>query len=96
MNGKFYSEQRLKLIIGITTKYIDAPDIKNSIVSKCHQEIGLLLIGAPEQARTVELTEIESKALNAVVRRWRREKQQLKGQVSADSAEVVSGFVALP
>ena len=95
MNGKVYSEQRLKLIIDITTKYIDAPDLRKSIVSKCHQEIGLLLVGVPEQARTVKLTEIEVKAVNGVVRKWRREKQQLKGQASDDSAEVGSGFVEL-
>ena len=77
MNGKVYSEQRLKLMIDISTKYIDDPDLRKSILSKCHQEIGLLIVGAPDQARTVEFTEIESKAINAVVRRWRREKQTL-------------------
>ena len=96
MNGKVYSEQRLRLIIEITTKYMDAPDLRDSIVSKCHQEIGLLLVGAPEQARTIKLTEIETKAINAVVRKWRREKHQLKSRASDDSAEVGRGFVALP
>ena len=67
----------MKLMIDVTTKYIDDPDLSKSIVSKCHQGIGLLLVGAPDHARAVEFTEIEAKALNAVVRSWRREKHQL-------------------
>ncbi len=96
MNGEVYSEQRLKLMIAITTKYIDDPDLTKSIVSKCHQGIGYLLVGAPYHARVVEFTEIEAKAINAVVRRWRREKHQLKGQASDDFADVDSGLVTLP
>ncbi len=96
MNGEVYSEQRLKLMIAITTKYIDDPDLTKSIVSKCHQGIGYLLVGAPDHARAVEFTEIEAKAINAVVRRWRREKHQLKGQTSDEFAEVGTGLGTLP
>ena len=94
MNGKVYSEQRLKLMIDIATKYIDDPDLRKSIVSKCHQDIGLLLVRAPEPAGAVKYTEIETKGINTAMRRWRREKHKLKA--SDDSSEVGSGFAALP
>ena len=96
MNGEVCSEQRLKLMIAITTKYIDDPDLTKTIVSKCHQGIGYLLVGAPDHVRAVEFTEIEAKAINAVVRRWRREKHQLKGQTSDEFAEVGTGLGTLP
>ncbi len=83
-------------MIAITTKYIDDPDLTKSIVSKCHRGIGLLFVGAPDHARAVEFTEIEAKAINAVVRRWRREKHQLKGQTSDEFAEVGTGLGTLP
>ena len=82
MNGKTYSEAGLSIMIDVATQYIEAPNLRKSIISKCHQGIGLLVVGVlPEQQVAINLTSEESKALVSAVHRRRQER----------GVEVVSG-----
>ncbi len=73
---KVPSEQRLAVIIEIATQHVEDPDVKNSIISKCHVGIGMLVAGMPTQARaTIELNDREITALSDAVCHWRRQKK---------------------
>ena len=79
MNGKAYSLERLSLVIDATEKYVHDPNLRKKILSKCHQEIGLVLIEAPAHQRAaIFLSQPESAALNnaLITRRLEREKRQ--------------------
>ena len=75
MSGKTYTEAALSLMIDVATRYIEAPNLRKSIISKCHQGIGLLVVGAPpEQRVAINLTHEEGKALVSAVHRRRQER----------------------
>ena len=79
MNGKAYSLERLSLVIDTAEKYIHDPTLRKRILSKCHQEIGLVVVEAPAHQRAaIVLSQPESAALrNALItRRLEREKLQ--------------------
>ncbi len=75
MNGKTYSETALSIMIDAATQYIEAPNLRDSIISKCHQEIGLLVVGAPPwQRAAINLNPEEVKALASAIHRRRQER----------------------
>ena len=75
MNGKTYSETALSLMIDVATQYIEAPNLRKRIISKCHQGIGLLVVSAPPEDRVaINLTSEEVKVLVSAVRCRRQER----------------------
>ena len=71
MNGRAYSEQNLSMMINAARQYIQVPDVQREIISKCHQEIGLILAGSPPHQRAaIKLTHAESEAIIYAVRSW--------------------------
>jgi len=71
MNGKAYSEQNLSMMINAARQYIQVPDVQREIISKCHQEIGLILADSPPHQRAaIKLAHSESKAIFDAVQRW--------------------------
>ena len=77
MNGKHYSEGSLLSLIDAAHQYIDATSVRESIIAKCHQELGLIVADAPvHQRANIALTYQEAEAMRKAVQRWRREKQQ--------------------
>ena len=78
MNGKFHSEESLTKMIEIASQYVEDPGLRDAIVSKCHQEIGMLVAGIPIHAKVnVNLTNRETTALVRAVRNWRRDQEGL-------------------
>jgi hypothetical protein len=74
VNGEAYSEETLSIMIDATRQYIETPGVRDSIVAKCYQEIGLLVTGTPYcQRAEVHLTHQEVVALAAAIRRWQLE-----------------------
>ncbi len=73
MNRKSYSEKGLSVMIDVATQYIEAPHVRDSIISKCHQGIGLLVAstGAQQEA-AINLTREEVRALVSAVQRRRQ------------------------
>jgi len=71
MNGRAYSERNLCRMISAARQYIHAQDVQREIISKCHQEIGLILVGSPPHQRAaIKLTHAESEAILYAVRSW--------------------------
>jgi len=71
MNGRAYSEGDLSMMINAARQYIQAPDVQREIISKCHQEIGLIMVDSPPHQRAaINLTNLESKAILDAVRSW--------------------------
>ena len=71
MNGRAYSKGDLSMMINAARQYIQAPDVQREIISKCHQEIGLIMTGSPPHQRAaINLTNLESKAILDAVRSW--------------------------
>ncbi len=74
MNTKTYSETALSMMIDAATQYIEAPNLRDSIISKCHQGIGLLVVAAPPLQRVaINLTNEEVRALVSALRRRKQE-----------------------
>ena len=47
MDGKGYSEGSLTKMIDAAHQYIDATSMRDSIITKCYQELGMIVAGAP-------------------------------------------------
>jgi len=73
MSEKVYTEKILTMLIDVANQYIDEPDVRNAIVSKCYQEIGMLFTGASGK-RTIDMGNRESKALKWALQRRIKEK----------------------
>ena len=79
MNGRAYSERNLSMMINAARQYIQVPDVQREIISKCHQEIGLILAGSPPHQRAaIKLTHSESKAILDAVRSWHLDSDKIK------------------
>ena len=77
MNGKHYSEGSLSSLIDAAHRYIDATSVRESIIAKCYQELGLIVADAPvHQRANITLTSQEAEAMRKAVQRWRQEKKQ--------------------
>jgi hypothetical protein len=77
MNGKGYSEEILSIMIDAALQYIELPGVRDSIVAKCHQEIGLLVTDASYCDRAeIHLTHQGVMTLAAPIRRWRLEEER--------------------
>ncbi len=86
MNGKAYSMKALSLMIQSADHYIEATDVRKSVVAKCHWEIGLVVCDAPEHQRSaIKLTPQETKALNNAIRQMKDSKLATAGQSAEDS-----------
>ena len=83
-NGKAYSGKALSLIITAADHYIEATGVRNSIIAKCHWEIGLVVCDAPDHQRSaIKLTPQETKALNSAIRQMKDSKPTTAGQGSS-------------
>jgi len=81
MNGKGYSEGSLSMMIDAANQYIDAPGTRDNIIAKCHQELGLVVAGAPVYQRAaITLTNHEVLAMRQAIHRWRRAKKRSRDQ----------------
>ncbi len=77
MNGKHYSEGSLSSLIDAAHQYIDVPSVRESVIAKCYQELGLIVAGAPVYQRAnIALNEQEAEAIRKAIQRWRQEKKQ--------------------
>ncbi len=77
MNGKAYSMETLSMIIDAAHHHIEAPNIRDGIIAKCHWEIGLSVCDAPEDKRaTIKLAPEETKALNQAIEQLRASRSQ--------------------
>ena len=77
MNGRAYSEQYLSMVINAAHQFIQVPDVQREIISKCHQEIGLIVVGSPPHQRAaIKLTHAESEAILHAVRSWHLDRDQ--------------------
>jgi hypothetical protein len=81
MNGKHYSEGSLSSMIDAARQYIDADIVRESIIAKCYQELGMIVAGAPvHQRANITLTEQEAAAMRKAIQRWRQEKKQIRNK----------------
>ncbi len=79
MNGKDYSEGSLSKMIDAAHYYIYDHGLRDSIIAKCYQEIGLIVAGAPVHQRSdIYLTGEEDLAMRQAILRWLREREQSK------------------
>ena len=77
MNGKNYSEGSLSKMIVVAQQYIDANGLRDSIIGKCYQELGLIVTGAPvHQRANITLTDLEAESLRKAIHQWRQEEKQ--------------------
>jgi hypothetical protein len=81
MSEKVYTEKILAMLIEVANEYVDEPDVRRGIVSKCHQEIGMLITGAPGK-NTIDMGYRESKALKTALHRRQIEKRAAAGVVA--------------
>ena len=71
MDGKANSKQSLSMMINAARQYIKVPDVQREIISKCHQQIGLILAASPpHQREAIKLTHRESKEIRDAIRHW--------------------------
>ena len=76
MNGKGYSEGILSSLIDAAHQHIDATNVRESVIAKCYQELGLIVAGAPvHQRANITLTHQEAEAVRKAIHRWRQEKK---------------------
>ena len=75
MSEKVYTEKILATLIEIANQYVDELDIRKGIVSKCYQEIGMLITGAPGK-HDIKMNNQESMALKTALRRRQKEKPE--------------------
>ena len=81
MNGKVYSEGTLSSLIDAVRQYVDAIPLRQSIIAKCHQELGLIVASAPvNQQEGITLTDQEAEAMRKAIQRWRRDKKQSRAK----------------
>ncbi len=81
MNGKHNSEASLSSLIDAAHQYIDATSVRDSIIAKCYQELGLILADAPVYQRAnITLNDQEAEAMRMAIHRWHQEKQQSKSK----------------
>ncbi len=79
MNGKHYSEGSLSSLIDAAHQYIDATSVRESIIAKCYQELGLLVAGAPvHQRASISLNYLEAEAMRKAIQQWLQVKKQSK------------------
>ena len=77
MNGKDYSEGSLSKMIDAAHQYIDANGLRDSIIAKCYQELGLIVAAAPVHQRAdISLTGQEAEAMRKAIHRLHREKKR--------------------
>ncbi len=77
MNGKDYSEGSLSRMIDVAHQYIDSVGIRDSIIGKCHLELGLIVAGAPiGQRKGITLTPQEATAMRKAILQWHKETKQ--------------------
>ncbi len=77
MNGKDYSEGNLSKMIDAAHQHIDDKGIKDSILAKCYQVLGLIVAGAPvDQRAHITLTDQEAETMRKAIHRWHRDKKQ--------------------
>ncbi len=77
MNGKDYSEGSLSKIIDVAHQYIDSTGIRDSIIGKCHLELGLIVAGAPvHQRKGITLTPQEAAEMRKAILQWRNDMKQ--------------------
>ncbi len=75
MSEKIYTEKILAMLIETANQYVGEPDIKRGIVSKCYQEIGMLITGAPGK-NTLDMDNRESLALKTALRLRQKERRK--------------------
>jgi hypothetical protein len=81
MNGKHYSEGSLSSLIDAAYQYIDAANVRESIIAKCYQELGMIVAGAPvHQRANITLTNQEAEAMRKAIQRWRLEKKRSRNE----------------
>jgi hypothetical protein len=79
MNGKHYSEGSLSSLIDAARQYIDTASIRESIIAKCYQELGMIVAGAPVYQRAnITLTDQEAQAMRKAILRWRQKRKQTR------------------
>ena len=77
MNGKGYSEGNLSKMIDAAHQHIDATGIRDSIIAKCYQELGLIVVDAPVHQRAdITLTGQEAEAMRKAIHLWLRERKR--------------------
>jgi hypothetical protein len=77
MNGKHYSEGNLSNLIDVARQYIDVASVRESIIAKCYQELGMIVSGAPvHQRASITLTNEEDVAMRTAIQRWRQESKR--------------------
>ena len=52
MDGNVYSRGSLSMMIDAGHQYIDNTGVRDGVIAKCHQEIGLLVAGARQKSRS--------------------------------------------
>ena len=81
MNGKHYSEGSLSSLIDAAHQYIDATKVRESVIAKCYQELGLIVADAPvHQRANITLNDQEAVAMRKAIHRWRQEKEQSRAK----------------
>jgi hypothetical protein len=77
MNGKHYSEGSLSSLIDAARQYIEDASIRESIIAKCYQELGMIVAGAPvHQRANITVTNQEAAAMRKAIQRWRQGKKR--------------------
>ena len=60
----------------VANQYIDATRLRESILAKCYQEIGWIVVDAPVRQRAdISLTDQEAAAMRKTIHRRRERKQ---------------------
>ncbi len=81
MNGKHHSEGSLSSLIDAAYHYVDATSVREGIIAKCFQELGLIVAGAPvHQRANITLTDQEAEAMRKAIHQWRQEEKQSRAK----------------
>ena len=82
MNGKHYSERNLSSLIEAANQYVEATSVREGIIAKCYQELGLIVAGAPvHQRANITLNHLEAEAIRKAIQQWLQEKKQSRAKV---------------
>lgn len=66
-------------MIDVADQYIDATSLREGIIAKCYQELGLIVVDAPVHQRAdISLTDREAAAMRKAIHRWRRERKSVR------------------
>ena len=69
------------MIIDAAQRYIDQIGVRDGVIAKCHQEIGLLIVGAPvHQRASITLNDDEKTAVRKAVKSWRRARKKSRSE----------------